>query len=404
VRAFGGETAHSAELVCAESPRRLPRSPSKSLGDVGDVGEEVHVTFGRELVRLSEIVPKSIEWVWQGFLPVGAITDLSGDPGEAKSRITYDLTARITTGQPMPGCSEGSSPAGVVLLQAEDDPGGVVRPTLAAAGADMNRVFVYDPSKFVGQPLELPNDIDLIEEAVDKVHAKLVVIDPVTALFTCNPNSEQAVRKALKPVGELAADRKLAVLNVRHLSKGNRRNTLYQAAGSIAWLAASRSALMTVPDPASSAPYRHLLVQTKTNNPSSASTLAYRTVKSGNVVTVEWMGQSAFDVRDVLRGQKLEGTQLWEAMQILYLILRDGPERAKHVIKKAQEEGVAKRTLERAKLVLGVKSERASNPGLWWWRWHLPDEDNPVLHLIKSKYEAVDSADEQEVEQMSPAV
>jgi len=404
VRAFGGETAHSAELVCAESPRRLPRSPSKSLGDVGDVGEEVHVTFGRELVRLSEIVPKSIEWVWQGFLPVGAIADLSGDPGEAKSRITYDLTARITAGQPMPGCSEGSPPAGVVLLQAEDDPGAVVRPTLAAAGADMNRVFVYDPSLFLGQPLKVPDDTNLIKKAVDEVHAKLVVIDPVTAFFTCSANSDQAVRKALKPLVELAADKKLAVLLVHHLSKGNNRNPLHQAAGSIAWVAASRSALMALPDPASSDPYRHLLVQTKTNNPSSASTLAYRTVKSDNVVTVEWMGLSGFDVRDILRGQKLEGTKLFEAMEILFLVLQDGPQRAKDVIKKARDDGVAKRTLERAKIGLRVKSERKMNPWGWSWQWRLPEEDNPVLHLIKAKYEAIDSAESQEVETMSPAV
>lgn len=352
---------------------------------------EAIVTEERHLTRLSNVELEDIQWVWPGRLAEGAIANLSGDPGEAKSRITYDLAARVTTGLAMPGCSEGSPPAGVVLLQAEDHVHAVVKPTLAAAGANVDRIFVYDPKAFAGQPLALPDDWKLIEEAVDEVQAKLVVIDPVTAFFTCNQNSDRAVREALKPLLELAHTRKLAVLLVCHLNKQRSPNVLYKAAGSIAWVAASRAAMMAIPDPASSDPYRHLLVQTKTNLV-SAPTLAYRTVLTGSQVTLEWLGTNGFGVKDLMGAGQAEGAKLWEAMEILFLILRYKPERAKDAIRRALHEGVARRTLDRAKAALRVKSERKQSEYFWSWQWRLPDEDSPLLSLLRQKYDALDAA------------
>ena len=64
----------------------------------------------RKLIRLTEVEDKKTEWLWEGYLPLGAITDLSGDPAQAKSRIGYDLTARVSSGKAMP-CSTATSPA-----------------------------------------------------------------------------------------------------------------------------------------------------------------------------------------------------------------------------------------------------------------------------------------------------
>jgi putative DNA primase/helicase len=95
----------------------------------------------RKLVRLTEVEQKAVEWLWQGYLPAGAITDLSGDPAQAKSRGSYDLAARVTKGKPILGSSAGLPPADVVLLQAEDSVAGTVKPALVAAGGDISWVF-----------------------------------------------------------------------------------------------------------------------------------------------------------------------------------------------------------------------------------------------------------------------
>jgi len=341
----------------------------------------------RRLVRLTEVKEKAQEWVWVGRIPAGAVTDLSGDPAQAKSRITYDLAARVTRGRPMPGETSGRPPAGVVLIQAEDDAAATVRPTLQAMDADLGRVFVCDPAALGGKPLTLPGDMGLVKDAVAAVKAKLVVIDPATAVFGCNPNSDRSVRDALRPLADLAAERGLAAVVVRHLHKAGGRNLLYHGAGSIAWVAAARSGLLATPDPGSADPYRHLLVQVKTNL-AGAKTLAYRTVPvGGGQVGVEWLGEVAVTARDLAGGADLEHSKLREAMEVLYLILAGKEVGAGDIQKKARESGVAFRTLERAKAALGVVSERRQYSPHWWtWTWRLPDEDAPLLAQLKAKY------------------
>jgi len=63
-----------------------------------------------------------------------------------------------------------------------------------------------------------------------------------------------------------------------------------------------------------------------------------------------------------------------EAERLLKEALADGPRPGKDVEDELQAKGVAKRTLERARKALGIKSYQPMIPGPWFWR--LPDEDN----------------------------
>jgi AAA domain len=325
-----------------------------------------------------------------GVCALGEITDLCGDPAQGKSRVSYDLITRVTTGQPMPNSTTSSPPAGVILLQAEDSVGATVKPTLKAAGADIDRVFVYDPGKFKGKPLTLPDDMDLVKDAVNTVKAKLLVIDPTAAFFDCNPSSGQSVRKALRPLVELAESKNLAVLLISHMNKGNNGNPLYRASGSIQWVATVRSALRVIGDPVSTDLHAHILVQVKTNLPSAPS-LSYRTVMVQGNIQVEWLGTSSFAARD-LSDANDDQSRLYEGMEILYLILRNGPRISREVYEKAKEEGAARRTIERAKKALRVKSGRKKSSHYWWWEWRLPDEENEILTHLHQKYDALDDA------------
>lgn len=150
----------------------------------------------RKLVRLDKIEPKPITWLWRDRIPLKGITILDGDPGDGKSTLMYDLAARVTTGRPMPFSNEIVGPAGVVLLQAEDLLRETVRPSLEAAGGDVSRIVVYDRSRFTEKPLALSSDISLIRKAVELAHAKLLVVDPITAFLGRTSNSETVVRHA----------------------------------------------------------------------------------------------------------------------------------------------------------------------------------------------------------------
>jgi hypothetical protein len=289
----------------------------------------------------------------------------------------------------MPGCTVGSVPAGVVLLQGEDNVAATVKPSLLAAGADIDRVFVYDPTQFKGSPLTLPDDLPLVQNAVEEVEAKLLIIDPAASFFKCNPNSDTDVRKALAPLDELAKEEDLAVLIVRHLRKANSGNILYRASGSIQWVAFARSALRAIDDPFSSSPNTHVIIPIKSNLP-SATSLRYRTKLVGETIQLEWLGASGINAKD-LSEKASDASKVWEAAEVLFNILRNGPFRSQYVYEKAKAEGVAKKTLERAKDLLGAKSGRKQDKYSWWWEWYLPPEENEILTCIRQKYAAMDA-------------
>jgi hypothetical protein len=97
-------------------------------------------------IWLSDVQPERVDWVWPGRIPLGKLTIIDGDPGRGKSTLTLDIAARVSTGRPMPfeelvRPGEPRTPAGVVLLTAEDGLPDTVKPRLAAAGADMERMI-----------------------------------------------------------------------------------------------------------------------------------------------------------------------------------------------------------------------------------------------------------------------
>lgn len=332
----------------------------------------------RRLVGAHEIGQRQIGWLWTDRIPLGAVTILDGDPCGGKSTVTYDLAARVTTGRPMPECKRGIGPAGVVLLQAEDSLRATVLPGLQAAGADLSKVKLLDKRLFAEEPLILPDDLPLIESAVGDVHAKLFVIDPLTAFLSGNANGDMSIRKALGPVAAFAERLNLAVLIVRHLRKAGARNPLYSGSGSIGIIAAARSGLLVGRDPTSDDRYRRILAQTK-GNLAGAESLCYRTVKHDNgTVGVEWLGPSRYTATDLAAAGAAadEHSAIREAQYVLYSILSDGMVPAKDVIRLARAAGVCERTLKRAKREFGVRSlKRGSGPGSRWF-WELTaDED-----------------------------
>ena len=159
-------------------------------------------------VILSTVHPLKIDWLWENRIPRGAITVLDGDPGMGKSILAVELTARITKGAPLPGSTERTEPADVVILSAEDSLAHVVVPRLHAAAADMGRVLAipYTPD-FEGQPIfsKLPNDLPTLAKGIARMGAKLVIFDVFMAYLSTglSANSDQDVRSALAPLSEL---------------------------------------------------------------------------------------------------------------------------------------------------------------------------------------------------------
>ena len=57
---------------------------------------------GLEVVRLSSVIAKPIEWLWPKRIALGTVSIVAGDGGLGKSTILCGIAARITTGADWP--------------------------------------------------------------------------------------------------------------------------------------------------------------------------------------------------------------------------------------------------------------------------------------------------------------
>ena len=143
-----------------------------------------------KLTRLADVETEPIDWLWHGRLPFGKIVVLDGDPGLAKSVMTVDWAARLSTGRTFPGQYQTVTAADVVIMTAEDGIADTVRPRLDAAGGDIHRVHCFEGVEtgkydIDGQPVyqlpKLPSDTAVVEQVIADTGARLLIIDVLAA-------------------------------------------------------------------------------------------------------------------------------------------------------------------------------------------------------------------------------
>ncbi|MBK9019626.1 MAG: AAA family ATPase [Sulfuritalea sp.] len=240
---------------------------------------------------------------------------------------------------------------------------------------------VFD-AKGVGarRPMNL-RDIEAIRTAALELPAcRLIVIDPVSAyLGGLDGHNNAEVRALLVPLSDLARDVGAAVVCVTHLNKGSGGQALYRATGSLAFVAAARAAWAVARDKTD--PDRRLFLPMKNNIGKDTSGLAYRIAETNGVPHVVWEGEAVdIDVDDALNhgGQiDYEASARGEAEDWLRDQLSAGPLSAKEITSAAREVGIARRTLDRAKTVLGIRSKKVGGKGNkdGKWIWELPESE-----------------------------
>jgi replicative DNA helicase len=162
---------------------------------------------------LWEVTEKPVEWLMPGWIPLGKLAVLDGDPDLGKSTLLLDIAARTSTSGIMPNGQQGAVGA-VVLLSAEDDAQDTIRPRLRAAGADLDRITIID--QIENRPVVLPRDVNAIKAFVLKHDVRQLNIDPVMAYLDADSRSDQEVRRALHPLKQMAEETGCAVVLQRH--------------------------------------------------------------------------------------------------------------------------------------------------------------------------------------------
>src|SRR6266700_925307 len=208
---------------------------------------------------LSDIVAQPVAWLWQHYLPLGALTLLEGEPGSGTSLLALHLAACVTSGRALPGGSP-STQGTVILVAGQDHPGYTIAPRFLAAGGDPARVLLLTTVAQVDsatvtieeRPFSLARDLHLLEEAVARTHAALLILDSLDA---CRPGD---LRQALPALAQLAQRSGCAILLVRPIAAPQGAHA--QKPGSLELLAAVRSSLLLQSDPEDQQRQRLLLV------------------------------------------------------------------------------------------------------------------------------------------------
>jgi putative DNA primase/helicase len=338
-------------------------------------------------IRFTDIEAKSMAWLWENRIPKGKLVMFSGNPDCGKTTVLCDLISHYTTGTQYPDGASAAETGEVLFLGAEDDPADTLKPRLVAAGANTDKVHyvrgirVTENSKRLERAVALDTDLAAIELAL-KQNKKigLVAIDPVTSYFgKSDLNSEQALRKILGPIKELAEAMQVTFVCLGHFNKRSDVNVLHKVGGAVAMTGVARAVWLFMKNPEVDGQF--LMLIGKGNLTQKRSGLKYsiiaRPVPTGTAPAIDWQGEETMDAENIAETLKnpVERAAAKAEKFLKDFLTISRP--SKEIEQVAEQHGIKRTNLWAAKKALDVRWERRGD--IYWW---LPlSDENHFEHL-----------------------
>lgn len=291
----------------------------------------------------------SVQALWHPYILSGAVNLLQGDSTAGKSYLSQAIAAALTIGQALPG-GEAKPPCNVIIQNAENSFSNVIKPRLQQLGADFSRIkSINEEHKRLS--LTSPK----IEEVITRYDARLLICDPIQAYM--NMYKLESVRETLIFLGKVAARTGCAILVIGHLTKGQSK-AQYRGLGSIDVYNAIPSVLNLgkVDDDV------RVMVHNKSNFFEIGVPIAF-TLNGG----FNWIGEYDITIDELLAGgdSPRRGRQREKAKDFLAELLAEGEVDSNEVYALAEEQGIPRRTLERAKSEIGARSVQRADGWTW---------------------------------------
>jgi len=333
---------------------------------------------GVQLTQFSDIQISSAKWGWEGLIPLGAISLLTGQPGVGKTGIAIDLAAQWSVGS-CPGVWL-HKPQKVCLCSGEDSPSSTLLPRILAAKGDPKNIF-FMTMRHEGfeQGITIPDDLHKIKPDLEKNHVRALIVDPIMAHLgrRVDPFKDASLRQALSPLSRLADELRLIVILVCHLNKRSEGDIISRIGGSVGLSGAARSILLASDDPSGEESGR-VLIHAKSNLGPLSDAQRYRIgsamVKGNNRIIptskIVWGEHVHLSAHDVLNPQQPKGKEpieMKEAMEWLNQFLERGPQPAAKVFSEGRRVGLSSTTIKRAKQRLEILSRKGEFHTGWMW-------------------------------------
>lgn len=181
-------------------------------------------------------------WLIEGLLPLGSLVILAGDPKVGKSTLVANLVAAVAEGAPWLGRQTQASPIlWVANEESEEEWAFNFSPYRSARTGSMVTVT----SSL--DPIDTDQGIQQIAALVQKIGAKLIVIDPLTS--SCEDEDFDSTGKGrakLKRLKKAIAHLDCSCIVIHHTSKNNdgRQTQTKRISGSHQLFAAASGAWM----------------------------------------------------------------------------------------------------------------------------------------------------------------
>lgn len=322
-----------------------------------------------DVIPLSEVQPREVDWFWKPYLAKGMLSMLSGDPGAGKTFVSLAIAASATVGQ-VPYTNEPRQPASVLYLSVENSAECVLRPRFDSLGGNPKRMVLLAGSvRGSGADTERSavwlSDLVLLRQALERTSAELLVVDPIQSYLGKEVDAHRSneTRPVLDGLSRLAAEFRCCILLVRHLSKSQTGRAIHRGLGSIDLSGAVRTELLA--GIAGDGSGRRALVQLKNTLGAFGDPLGYAIEESG----FRWTGPTDLAADSLLASEMNteNPSALNEAQGFLRESLQHGSAKQVDLIAEARKLGISESTLKRAKAALGIVSRKDGMHGGWIW-------------------------------------
>lgn len=327
-------------------------------------------------------------WAWtyadKGRIPLGALTLFAGRPAAGKSTAARWFAAQVTLGT-LAGEWEGTA-HNVAYIAAEESLKFSVKPSLRAAGADMNRVLYPET-------ITRSDDIDearvnyiptsamsLFANALRAADVKLVIVDPLMTMLGGGTDiyRNNEVRERVQPWVDLADQIGGVVIGITHLNKSVTGDVLAAVNGSSAFGELCRAAFGFANDTEDEDSAR-VMSQVKNSLGVEDLSLSYELTaemvttasgKSAEMPKFSILGDSDRKVGDILRAASAPAERDDDGDEVKEIILdiltsNGGSAPAGDVLKATRAAGIADKTVKNKRKRFGVQTKKTVDGWVW---------------------------------------